>query len=87
MRTINFILKLSEPGQNKCSGCARLKKDYFEKRAKQHERLKGWLLERYGNNVQIIRSDGKTGFMIINVAEDQQHKLEAAPDVISVRTK
>jgi thioredoxin-related protein len=84
LKTISYKLKLSEPGRNKCSACARLKKDYFEKRAKQHEVILAWLNERFGEEVSVVRSDGKTGVIVIVAKEGLKTQLESAPDVIEV---
>lgn len=85
MKSVVYKLMLSEPGLNKCSACARLKKDYLQKRAIQHERVREWLENKFGDELKIRRSDGKTGVILVEAREGIKTLLESAPEVIEVK--
>jgi hypothetical protein len=87
MKRQNYIVKISEPGQNKCSSCAKRRKDYEEKRRAQHEFLISWLNEVFKGEMQVLRSDGKTGFLIISAPLGMATLIESGPDVIAVKTQ
>lgn len=85
MKKVIYKMILAEPGRNKCSSCAKKKKDYFEKRELQHQVLQTWLMERFGEEIRIVRSDGKTAVVVVEAREGLKGQLESAPDVIEVR--